>query len=74
MGLTAEAAPLETRIGDVVRNGDDLLGAEDGELLLPATEIFPGQVFVTDGLTISARFRFVYTGSAWRYIDSQIPA
>jgi len=44
-----------------------------GTLLLPA-EIFPSQQFTTDGVVLSAAWDFVYTGSAWRYELSNIPA
>ncbi len=48
-------------------------GSTTGDLLLPE-EKYPDQLFTTDGVFLSAKLRFVYTGSAWRYSDSQIPA
>lgn len=48
-------------------------GAVGGDLLLPE-EKYTDQLLTTDGLMLSAKMRFVYTGSAWRYLDSQIPA
>lgn len=44
-----------------------------GTLLLPA-EVFPSQNFTTDGVTLSAHWEFTYTGAAWIYDSSSIPA
>lgn len=44
-----------------------------GTLLLP-TELFPSQQFTTDGVVLSATWDFVFTGTAWRYELSSIPA
>lgn len=44
-----------------------------GTLLLPA-EIFPSQQFTTDGTVLSAVWDFVFTGAAWKYEMSNIPA
>jgi hypothetical protein len=48
-------------------------GAVDGTALLPE-EKFPSQQFTTDGEIRSLAIRFVYTGSAWKYVSSQSPA
>ncbi len=44
-----------------------------GALLLPAAT-FASQQYDTDGVDLSATFVFVYTGSAWIYDMSKIPA
>jgi hypothetical protein len=48
-------------------------GSTDGTLLLPAAK-YPDRIFIADGVYTSARFRFVFTGSEWKYVDSQAPA
>ncbi len=46
-----------------------------GTLLLPS-DIFttPSQGYTTNGFDISALWEFEYTGTAWRYVTSNIPA
>lgn len=44
-----------------------------GTQLLPP-ETFPSNQFTTDGLVLSAKWEFVYTGAAWRYEASITPA
>lgn len=46
-----------------------------GAALLPA-DIFtsPSQGYTTNGFDLSAKMEFEYTGSAWRYVTSKIPA
>jgi hypothetical protein len=44
-----------------------------GTQLLPA-EKFPGQLYTTDGETLSGVVRFVFTGTAWKYQRSSFPA
>lgn len=46
-----------------------------GALLLPA-DIFttPAQGYTTNGFDLSAAMEFEYTGSAWRFVTSNIPA
>lgn len=44
-----------------------------GTSLLPSG-LFPSQQFTTDGVVLSAVWDFVFTGSAWRYEMSNIPA
>lgn len=44
-----------------------------GTLLLPV-ESFPAQTFTTDGNILSAHWEFTYSGSAWVYDMSNIPA
>lgn len=44
-----------------------------GTQLLPS-EIFAANQFTTNGVDLSATWEFVYTGSAWKYALSNIPA
>ena len=46
-----------------------------GTLLLPA-DIFtsPSQGYTTNGFDLSAAMEFEFTGSAWRFVTSNIPA
>lgn len=44
-----------------------------GTLLLPV-EMFPTQDFTTDGNVLSGRWEFTYTGTAWIYDMSNLPA
>lgn len=44
-----------------------------GTLLLPV-ESFPSQDFTTDGNVLSAHWEFTYTGTAWNYDSSNLPA
>lgn len=44
-----------------------------GTQLLP-TELFAANQFTTDGVVLSATWDFVYTGAAWKYEMSSIPA
>lgn len=44
-----------------------------GTLLLPA-EIFTAQQYTTNGFDLSATWQFVYTGTAWKFVTSNIPA
>jgi len=48
-------------------------GSTTGTALLPGAK-FPDQKYTTDGEVLSGRFKFVYSGSAWKYVESQIPA
>lgn len=44
-----------------------------GTLLFPA-DIFTSQQYTTNGFDLSAVWEFEYTGSAWRFVMSNIPA
>ncbi len=62
--------PVTTGIILVPRNA-----TAGGTLLLPA-DIFtsPAQSYTTNGFDLSAVWEFEYTGSAWRFVTSNIPA
>jgi len=62
------ALPATTAIVLEVRNA-----TSGGTLLLPA-EIFASQQYTTDGIDRSATWEFVFTGTAWKYVLSNIPA
>jgi hypothetical protein len=45
-----------------------------GTLLLPVESFGGGQTFTTDGNVLSAHWEFTYTGTAWIYDMSNLPA
>ncbi len=64
------ALPATSGIVLIPRNN-----ATNGALLLPA-DIYtsPSQGYTTNGFDLSAAMEFEYTGSAWRFVTSNIPA
>lgn len=52
----------------------DVRNATSGGTRLLPTESFPSQDLTTDGNLLSAHWEFTYTGSAWAYDMSNIPA
>lgn len=63
------AAPLIAGIVLDIRNASAV-----GTRLLTAADGFPDGTFTTDGYQLSARFVFVFTGTAWQYDGSKIPS
>ena len=45
-----------------------------GTQLLPTSSDYTGNAWTTNGVTLSASFSFVFTGTAWTYVCSSSPA